>query len=386
MAHQPQSSGRFIASFCLIAGLVIGLLLGRHSQSPSNSASPRTGSERSEVAFAHSKGLRDTPLDAVATDKPPATSGIEHFRKLANSGPPYDMELALRSARELSNTVECREVMELFRRWPSEERQVLQRAIARRWAGLDPDGALRKSLRSPNDDFHRLLVEEAARELVRRDPDAAMARLSDPMTALQRVMLGHFMLPALAEKNPAKAAAFLAANKEFMVDDDMFGNVARLWARENPKDALAWAMALPQGRAQAKALQEIWTTWSAQDPVVVAAEINRNADGKVGLEVFRAVAQVWSRIDPRAALEWIAGLSPTRADEALRAFSLDVRKLGAESTLQLINSIKSESQQARVAGEVAAQLAADNRRHRHRVGGAITERRFARSSIASGLG
>jgi len=282
------------------------------------------------------------------------------LRQLVEPWKAANLQETLRAIAQLA-AAECGQAIELFRRLPSEDRRVLHRALGHRWASLDLEGALQAALMTRDMEVRQALTEAAAREWVQRDPEAALARIAQSSSTLQQIMLGRFVLHALAEDNPARAAEFLAANPKFARDTDIFATVGTLLARLSSQQALTWAKSLPAGQARGEALRAVWTAWAEKEPVTVAAHISQGSEKDFDRQVFTTVARTWSKSDPAAAMAWIESLNRVEDQNAAwAAFTLDVRQLGPQAALELVEKIPSEQRRADVATRVASQLAQDD--------------------------
>jgi hypothetical protein len=342
----------------LILGLSLGVLVGRSFQPAGQHQEPPRPAD-----VAASKSGRPEPanerqqLNALRPAAPPANLALERLRKLAAEQSGSEAGVCLGLIGELS-AIDCPQALRLFRQWPTPERQLMQRAIARRWASLDPEAALREIAGTRDRDVRSILASEAARELVRRDPDAALARLSQP-GPLPGIFLTRFIIGALADKDPGRAAAYLLTQP--IRDDDVFATVAARWAESDSAAAVAWATSVPMGQARTAALNAAWSVWGEKDPATVATAIINAPETRFDASILRSVAGAWSKDEPRAAIAWIERLTrQVDRDNAWAGFSLDARTLGAEASIQLLKEIGSDNRRAQVAAQMARDWARDN--------------------------
>ncbi len=348
-----------VAVVWLVLGLLLGVSLAQLlRREPGVTPHPIPATANQSDASSRPIVLETNFLPAA--QQVPGISALARLRELCAQGD-LDVAQCLNLVSQLS-AEECFATIELFRRLQQEESEVLQRAVARRWASLDAEGLLDSVASIRDRRLARLLAEEGARALVKRNPEGALGKLSRSSPGLHRLILGHSILSAVAERDPARAGAFLTEHPEFARDENVFRTVASHWTRKNPLEALAWAESLPVGRLRFEAVKAVGSTWAEHDPATVAAEILRSRD-RWDRDVVTAVAQNWSITDPRATMAWVENL-PLKADQeaAWSRFRLDVRQLGADAALELLGAIPSEKRRAGMASQIASELARENPR------------------------
>ena len=187
---------------------------------------------------------------------------------------------------------------------------------------------------------------------------------------------------ATAEKPPAAALAGVALagvardrraalgwilqNNPPSADDHTLRDAFLAWTKSSPDAALAWAFALPAGKArdeimpwslgrlaetdprravtllatklsaesQAEAAFQIAAYWSDHDPAAAAAWAGQLPEGWARLGALGSVAEKWGEADPEAAAQWIGGFpaGPDR-DQAVASFSEKIASEEPESGL-----------------------------------------------------
>lgn len=339
----------------LVAGLALGVSMGQlFHKPPRTEHSPSAPVMEMSRRVVQSTAAATTPGSEEIARRSETTAPFEKLRELCANTRECDVGQCLLLIKELS-AAECREAVTLFRRLPQGESALLTQALARRWASLDADVVLEEAVRMNDRSSGQIFALEGARALVARDPEAALAKLTARGDALYRLFLGRPILSALAEKDAARAVAFLKGRPEFGMDGDLYGILAVKWSQHDLQQALKWSKELPAGRSRAEAMKGVGQVWAEQDPAAMAAEISR-ARLEWDREVVTAVAQNWSKRDPRAAqnseahyqiarqwaladaegsANWIGTLQagPTR-DAAIRAFvqSVDGYDAGLATT------------------------------------------------------
>ncbi|MFM7182881.1 MAG: hypothetical protein ACKO2G_15665 [Verrucomicrobiales bacterium] len=94
--------------------------------------------------------------------------------------------------------------------------------------------------------------------------------------------------------------------------------VAGQMANKNPKDAIEWAMALPQGRAQENALEEGIQAWARVDPTATSAYLAAMPASEAKDGAVQDFARIIVREDPKSAVTWAASINdPERRERAM---------------------------------------------------------------------
>jgi hypothetical protein len=340
----------------LVVGLALGLLAGRWSNRSDNGVKlveerPRLGAR---------KVVRQKPAIAAS----PSHAGLDRFSELVKSGGRFNLREALGVIEQLDPT-ECREALKLIRTARNEDRAVLLKAIANRWASADLEGlftVLREERGLMRDmESWQALAAAAAPELARNDPQGALQKIATISHPLPRLLLERSVLIELANQDPLTAASLLGERRErSRVDDDIFRAVGLALGRTSPQQGIIWAESLPNSRAKAEAVKAVWTGWAELDPASAAAELERRKGEKLGF--YGAIARSWSKTDPSAAAAWIQSLSsPQQQQEAWRWFMPNTSEMDGAQAMKLIESIQIREQQERLAGEFALELGRKDR-------------------------
>lgn len=344
----------------LMIGITVGLLVDRAwLQWRGSDASPTPSEPR--VSRTDQQAHTTSPTTEEKIDTAPGNV-LEKFGQQTKALGTVDMIACLALIERLSSS-ECYDALKTARMCRGEDGQLLLRAIARRWAKLDPDGLV-NLLWTPNGprDAENMLAEEAARELVRRNPEAALAKLDQIPGGLRRVILANTMVVTLAKENPARAAVYLTEHRDLGVNPGLFGAVAKAWASQDPAAALRWAETVPASQAREEGLNGAWQGWAEHDPAAAAAEISRSPAVRFSQSVWQGVAASFVAKDAEAALRWIESL-PRKEDRemALTRFNPTIQQMGGgEQMLELIKKIPFESTKENVARNAAYEIARDD--------------------------
>ncbi len=258
------------------------------------------------------------------------------------------------------------EMLDLLRLAKLEGNRDLERAIAARWAALDPSHMFQTLTKSGEDNsslFKVLFKEwvssnprEALDEFV-STPDAkhhfanrlflwSELMLQAPeigIEASSQFDVNSFSvslrkLRSWAEGNPQKAAAKVIEHvNDQYVRDNLMTEIGQVWGSHDPETALRYAASLEPkfGKVLSK---NVVRAWIEKDPDAAAAFVEAETDPAMRAELGEGVAAGLAKSDPLAALTW--------AQENLRSVSR------AEAISDIVRTLAKEDIQA--AGELVA--------------------------------
>lgn len=193
----------------------------------------------------------------------------------------------------------------------SEERLLFD-VLHARWREIDLEGALKhldfsnepRRERKPAADTLRLIAKtdyERARKLSRKMPDRDWAE--------------SVMIAALAEVDPVRAAGeidrFLETNHSNGLESEPDWGVARvakevgrLWAKQDPETAMAWAGGLNHGLFRGQAVEGAALGTSAEDLKSVVAQVRKVLGGELPSHQIWSLGARWMAEDWDEAAEW----------------------------------------------------------------------------------
>jgi len=129
------------------------------------------------------------------------------------------------------------------------------------------------------------LLEMAAADWVRRDPDTAaewVGRMNDPVL---REQLAGALAVGYADIDPAQAAA--SVMQSFPPGEVLNRSVAEIawvWAVQEPATAMAWVAQFPDGQARQMALGNVMNVWGNRDQAAAMAWIEGLPAGSLQTE------------------------------------------------------------------------------------------------------
>lgn len=162
--------------------------------------------------------------------------------------------------------------------------------------------------RAAADEMHQEARELLARALVGRGPAVGFTWMEKSLPESVRQELYGSYFRQWTATDPAEAAAKLRqlaeASPETPVWSDLLGQVIAQWAGADIKSAVAWTQALPDGPDKSRALVQLSERWVQSDPHAAAMYASvQNAPGLLNTVVAR-----WAELDPRQASAWANAL------------------------------------------------------------------------------
>lgn len=191
------------------------------------------------------------------------------------------------------------------------------RGIYSEWSMADPEAALEHAKTSMNAGQARSeLICIAVNKWASRDPRAAWMWSEENLSGPLKEQAFSDVLVGWTRRSPESAADWFTATG--INSQPLVGAVARTWAEQDPKSALAWAKKLRDEQTRQSAFIPVVSQWLVQNPAEAAEEFNDEAAQPDGAPIAITIADIWGTTDPEAASEWIAKLpeGPSREQAA----------------------------------------------------------------------
>ena len=161
------------------------------------------------------------------------------------------------------------------------------------------------------DSESKMLTHLLLTRWAKADPEAAFSSLDNANFSLER---GHAIsvLAALTSLNPQRTANWLTSPESSqafypVVGHILSGTIAKEWARQDPKAALAWSRTLAD-QQQAGAYSGVLGTIAATDPQKAASLALTLEPGDARDHILSEIAESWARHSPKEALAWTTKL------------------------------------------------------------------------------
>ncbi len=298
-----------IGGSLFVAGLALGLVLGRNISSPGAQHSRVVGSQTStssaETVQARAAGTHDSESRTKIVLGNITTIPFQELYSVLSSRPPSELIALARQLGELpANRESSEKISTFFKAW----------AHFGPKAALDAAGTLKASTQR----------ESALGAIIEGADTAAAASIAKSISALpadsftphtQRLLVGK-AAEKWSQTDPAAAAAFIDTIPNS--PGSFFGDVhtiAQNWAASDPASALAWAQrhdgsdAAPIHLAVSGAIGGWWQKDPRAAEEYVASHLNTLADRQLAATV---ASQIFNA-DPQRAMQWVSQLPDLEA-------------------------------------------------------------------------
>ena len=179
----------------------------------------------------------------------------------------------------------------------------LQNQVAEIWAKSDPLAAIEFYGRDKNL-LYRIIAQWGA-----DDTEAAIAWIGEQgFDSHQRYTFIQSISDRLLRRDPLAAMALLDEIPAGPNRNSRMTRLLRRWSRQDSAAAVAWARALEDPAARARALKQISESVSASDPELALELADSLPSAEFRNQAFERYVDARARKDPEAALEWAGGL------------------------------------------------------------------------------
>ncbi|YCM43223.1 sigma-70 family RNA polymerase sigma factor [Verrucomicrobiaceae bacterium 227] len=130
----------------------------------------------------------------------------------------------------------------------------------------------------------------------------------------------------LAAENPKEIAATIRQESSGYALTDGLSQVAIVWAKTDPEEALAYALAIP-GKNGTSMSTAALTSWTTHDPEAAAAWLAAQPNARIQDELRPALLKAWQQNDPESAHQYcLTKLTGFRHRQALRLLKKEQTK------------------------------------------------------------
>lgn len=152
------------------------------------------------------------------------------------------------------------------------------------------------------DDLRRLGKETAG-----ANKDEALTLAGNLKGEADRVAFMKGVMEAMAERDPAGAAAFAKANLPTGAQQAEAMRIALgAWGATNPRDAYAWAEANLSGPVKEESINALVQSWAGNSPEAAARWFEQT--GSTSQPLLASLAGAWAAKNPRGAASWVETL------------------------------------------------------------------------------
>jgi len=198
---------------------------------------------------------------------------------------------------------------------------ILIHALVNAWSQTDAKSALAWAEQLPEGSDKQEALVTIRFQLASQDPEAAAEQVahlaeSDSTSALIAAIAGHW-----AVSNPSKAIEWASTLGESDKTLAM-GNVMGVWARRDPVAAANYVSQLPGGEIQNEAARSVISSWAKQDPQATAAWVLEFPAGDLRDHGINVLVTDWNMSAPEKAQDWVLSLPEGAAqDAAFKSFA-----------------------------------------------------------------
>ncbi len=233
----------------------------------------------------------------------------------------------------------------------------LARAIAAKWADLDPTHMMQHLIRNGETDYRiwKVLCVQWAQS----DPEGALDQfvLANESEGIEEwnSLLWKYLMRHAPEVG-IKATDQLAQNRSPDLES------IRAWASKNPKQAAETVLKhMNNRRAQGQMMKEIGKAWGASDPEAALAYAQSIPSTEVRLQLAENVMQSWAMSDPEAAAEHTAATeNPIERAMLSKGIAAGLAKTNPQAALTWAQDNLRSSARARAVGEIVGSVAEHN--------------------------
>ncbi len=211
--------------------------------------------------------------------------------------------------------------------------------IMERWGQLDGANAVAYGEKLFAETGNPDLLKDAIRGWGQTDPMASLQNTQSMGVSdgLRRDITRDLMRD-WADRSPQAAAAFAASNSLEVGRGGLTSLIADRWSKQDPQTAANWAMNLPPGKEQLRALSELVQNWCDLNLQSAADFVSRQQAGINRDTMVGTLAREVSKQDAASGLKWVATMQDAGLQESA-AWSIYQRAMrrdpdGAQTMLQ----------------------------------------------------
>ena len=276
--------------------LLYTLVISKKQASPAENPEAQRSVPPAKTLSDQTASVSSEAEKAVDVPKPPSSGDSSMDRFLAEFNEAVEqednakIESLMQEFTRRDPEAAAKFAMSLIREGP---RVVALRTVARVWAELSPEKALKWAATLGQENSERRFAEM-------------------------------FICFQIAEKDPVAAMKW-AGTAGYGNDSGLMGGFVTQWARRDMSSALAWTLNQPQNQGRDNLLHGVLFELAKTDPAraaqLISSQMTSSAGGAFKEETTIQILPYWGIKDPAAAAQWVAQFPPgefrKRAEEAL---------------------------------------------------------------------
>ena len=221
-------------------------------------------------------------------------------------------------------------------------RQVYDGSITNMRNRNDPAAALQRILAEPLTNQSRNAALQTFQQLAQQDLDAAEAAYESATDSRLKNLLGQYLVSNMANKDPARALAWVKANNR-PGQQQLITNVLVQLAQRDPDTAILEAQSITHFQNRENALSSVVRTVANNDPVRAAQLIDTLGESSSRQNLIAQVAQQWAQNDWRAAYDWLNSAEVPNRKAVLESMGYTLINSDLDAAVELLGRMPESS-------------------------------------------
>ena len=211
------------------------------------------------------------------------------------------------------------EAADWVRQWPAEQKEAGLLAVAFEAARKSPQEALWLAADLPPGDARDGLVHHAVSQWASADPATSLAWAAKMEASPLRDQVIERLSLGMSETDPQGAAELaIQTLPEGKKQNDVVIGIVQRWVQKEPDKAAEWVAAFPEGGLRETAVQNLVSIWADQSPQEAADWLGQLDEGQARDGAISALSGKLAASSPPAAAAWIESISdPERRQREL---------------------------------------------------------------------
>jgi hypothetical protein len=228
---------------------------------------------------------------------------------------------------------------------PRPLQRVLLTGLIKRWADVDPQGAITYASKLPQKSDREFSIDIILASWSSSDAKAATRWVGQlPPGPLRNEIMSNF-IAALAVNDPRAAFDLLQKSGTELADSSfppyrLYSAIFGAWAASDPVEAARNAAQLQSSASRLLAFESIASTWAATDPAAAMAWATTIPEGNAKLNVTEHILRQWGNDDPASAFNYLEGMHEGRAkQDAINQIGTQLAAADPKRALALAQSL-----------------------------------------------
>jgi len=205
-----------------------------------------------------------------------------------------------------------------------------------------PEATIDQALAAGGDQRQRMMATAALMQIAARDPDKAIAYMSQASTRQEMQMFAIAIAAGMAESDPDRAMQW-ALQQDSDGRLNIYSRVLSTIAQTDPRRALDAALTVENSSVRARSLQTVLGTVASTDPLLAISYLEQIDNKEIEQAVTHQVVQSWARFDPQAAIEWVLAHDEPDQRRLMRNIGSMIIHQDAQAAIRLLPRLDDET-------------------------------------------